>query len=428
MFQIQPVKSTACATVYRVVQGDDEYMVKLWIINGGQGALAFERSARSYGEPDPVCTRRFETTSLWRKAVWESGPGKYVHQHREGDGSLTGCPTIENALPRRTDDFLEWLEWAIPERVRLIAEAHEKKRLEDIGKAAGRPHSTWGTERVPDEPPRLLNCGSYGPDTWRTTGAWLAHSMKGAKSDGAVRLNGAITIGIAALRTYCKAIGHDVIDLTIYPAEAGNAATLVVTTVPDPASPLRAHRSTFKDGAFDKYQAANGHTCAVTFSDRVRVALDNRKHRPGKYCPFTLDLLEKAKVTKTTVDLIVVQDNASRTLTDWPAFETDTPGLCVVLEPEYNELLEVDGQNVWQPWRGHWQIIHMGCGLPVRTYRIKTRSAALQIAASLADLLDWTQTQEQINDELNDRIKRMAVSDGINERYAAGGATGLPGM
>jgi len=64
----------------------------------------------------------------------------------------------------------------------------------------------------------------------------------------------------------------------------------------------------------------------------------------------------------------------------------------------------------------------------VRDYRLKTKTAALKVADSLGALLDWTQTMEQINDELSNSDVRRVVSDGIAERYAAGGATGLPGM
>lgn len=430
MFEINVKKSTACETVYTVVSGENTYAVKLWIISKNVGAMAFARADTYSASFEPPCTRRFETTRMWRNAVWVASEGKYVHQNREPDGSLTNCPTIENALPRRTDDFLEWLEWAKVERMRLIAEKAEKDRLEKIGKAAGRPYNVWGAVRVPDEPTRLLNSGKPYPDskpsTWRTTGAWLAHSMKGAKGDGAVRLNGEITIGITALRTYCKTISHDVIDLTLEPATGGNPPVLRIETAPDPASPVHAHRSTFKAGAFDKFQGAHGYTCAVNFSDEVVVALDDRKHRPSKYNPFTLEPVTRRKAKPVMFDVAVVVRNETKLL-PWTGFECNTPGLVVAQEPEYNELLKVEGKDVWEAKRGYWQIIHKGSGLLVRNYRIKTRIAALKVADNLGDLLDWTQTMKQINDELSDHATRLAVNDGINERYAAGGATGMPG-
>jgi len=432
MFKISEVKSTACETIYNVVSGDDAYHVKLWIISGGTGALAFVKGPNAYYSCgyDPPCTRRFETTSMWRNAVWLKGEGRYTHQRREADGSLTNCPTIQNALPRRMDDFMEWFSWATVERTRLLAAKADKDRLEKVGKAAGRSYSTWGNERVPDEPARLLNSvkpyPTSKPNTWRTTGAWLAHSMRNAKSEGAVRLNGQITIGIAALRTYCKAIGHDVIDLTLEPATGGNPPALYIESAPNPASPLHAHRSTFKAGAFDKFQGVHGFTCAVTFSDTTVVALDNKKHRPNKYDPFTLDPVTRRKAKVTMLDVVVVVNREQVNL-PWTGFESDTPGLIVTAKPEYNELLTKDGEDVWDPVRGYWQITHRGSGLLVRDYRIKTKTAALKVAANLGDLLDWTQTMEQINDDLSMHARRLAVNDAINEQYAAGGATGMPG-
>jgi len=250
--------------------------------------------------------------------------------------------------------------------------------------------------------------------------------MKGAKSEGAVRFNGEITIGVAALRTYCKAVGHDVIDLTLEPATGGNPPVLYIESAPDPASPLHAHRTTFKAGAFDKYQGANGYTCAVTFSDTTVVALDNKKHRPNKYDPFTLDPMTRHKAKPTTLDVAVIR-NGDQVNLPWTGFESDTPGLVVTQRPVYNELLKVESKDVWEGKRGHWCITHKGSGLLVRDYQLKTKTAALKVANSLGDLLDWTQTMEQINDELSNSAVRRAVSDGIAERYAAGGATGLPG-
>jgi len=425
MFEISEVKSTACETIYNVVSGDDAYHVRLWIISGITGALAFATAPNNYSY-NPSCTRRFDVASMWRNAVWLTGEGKYAHQNREPDGGLSNCPTIENALPRRMDDFMEWFDWATVERVRLLAAKADKDRLEKIGKVAGRPYSAWGAERAPEEPARLLNSVKPYPDskpyTWRTTGAWLAHSMKGAKSEGAVRFNGEITIGIAVLRTYCKAIRHDVIDLTLEPA----TDALYIATVTKPGAKLRAHRTTFKAGAFDKYQGANGYTCAVTFSDTATVALDNRKHRPNKYDPFTLDPVTRRKAKPTTLD-VVVSLNRKEVNLPWTGFESDTPGLVVTQEPVYNELLTKDGEDVWEGKRGHWQITHRDSGLLVRDYRIKTKAAALKVADNLGDLLDWTQTMAQINDELSNSDVRRDVSDGIAERYAAGGATGMPG-
>jgi len=363
--------------------------------------------------------------SMWRNTVWLKGEGRYTHQRREADGSLTNCPTIQNALPRRMDDFMEWFNWATIERVRLLAERADKRRLEKIGKDVGRSYTTW-VERSPEGPARLLNSGKPYPDskpyTWRTTGTWLTHSMKGAKSEGAVRFNGEITIGIAALRKYGKAVGHDVIDLTLEPATGGNPPALYIATVPEPGAKLRSHRTTFKAGAFDKYQGANGYTCAVTFSDTVQVPLDDRKCRPGRYNPFTLEPMARRKAKPITVDLAVVVDNEKEML-PWVGYECNTLGLCVVQEPERDEVLKRDGTLAWMPVKGHWQVIHIGSGMPVRMYRLSTKKAALQVADALGTMADWTKSESEICTVSND--VRRARSQELDRVYSRAGATGV---
>jgi len=323
------------------------------------------------------------------------------------------------------DDFMEWFNWATVERVRLLAEKADKDRLEKIGKTVGHSYATW-VERTPEGPARLLNSGKpypvTQPHTYRTTGVWLVHAMRGAKSEGAVRFNGEITIGIAALRKYGKVVGHDVIDLTLEPATGGNPPALYVATVPEPGAKLRAHRTVFKAGAFDKYQGANGYTCAVTFSDKVQVPLDDREHRPGKYDPFTLEPMARRKAKPITVDLAVAVDNEKEML-PWVGYECNTPGLCVVQKPERNETLKHDDVLVWLPVKSNWQVVHIASGMPVRVYRLSSKTAALKVADALDAMADWTKSESEICTVSND--VRRARSQELDRVYALAGATGL---
>lgn len=281
LLTVEVVSNTACQTEYKVTDPEGRvFDVVLWIIVGGTPALALG---------DYTCTRRFETQSLWCCTNWcTNAPDLYAHQSRKPNGEVIGSPTIENALPRGMADLVDWLEWAKVEHKQLMLVKAKLARIQAVEQATGRMRRTW-PERVPEDRPRLLNCATYGHNTWRTTGAWLKHALAGAEGGniGTVKI-GCMIVGVTGLRKLANELRKDTIDITITPASDGERPSMTITSVLCVSNPTRMHRSRLVYGAFDRYRGEGGYTCEIILSKQLTLPLDDRRYRPGKYNPVTL--------------------------------------------------------------------------------------------------------------------------------------------
>ena len=125
-----------------------------------------------------------------------------------------------------------------------------------------------------------------------------------------------------------------------------------------------------------------------------------------------------------TVQLVVTWPGFKQELVPWTGFACETPGLCVVPKPKLDHALRREQKSVWKPEADNWQIVHIGSGLPLRVYYLEGKAAALQLAADLGDLANWTQTPEEICGQSADVMR--VLNAWIDRLYKRAGADGVP--
>ena len=205
-----------------VTSNKEKHDLVLWLIAGTTPAIAF--ADYKGGSKRYQVSARARGRNRYRKSVGlDIIPGGIAEVEL----------FIEEYLPKRKEQDIR------------DEQAVQARRL------GNRSSDDWPPRTTEAEPRHVPNSRRHPDGTWVVVeGRDLYTALKGLKSSDAVLVDGCI-IGVKALRAYAKVMNRDRMRLW-------HGDGFIRLTTDD-------HRTTIKNGAWDKYGGMNGYTAALEF-------------------------------------------------------------------------------------------------------------------------------------------------------------------